>query len=293
MSRSLRLLACQLAVPPIATASERDRHLAQTAGKIAACLRGQPADLVVLPELSSIDYTREAFDRLDDLAEPLQGPSFETFSALAQEFRCAVVYGLPRRSDGGFRISQVAVGPDGEIIGHFDKLHIAQFGASPEKEYFERGSHLFVFAHEGVRIAPIICYDIRFPELTRALVVQYGVQLILHCGVYGRDESFHSWHHFAVSRAMESQAYLLSLNRAGDYFGNSLFCGPWVDETRPAVGFPQTEEAMLFVEVDPAHIETVRARYSFLADRLADYHAPGEGATGLLPLPDEPRQAPG
>ena len=75
MSQSCRILACQLAIPPIATAAERDRHLDQTAVKIGASLRREPADLVVLPELSSIDYSREAFERLDELAEPLRGSS--------------------------------------------------------------------------------------------------------------------------------------------------------------------------------------------------------------------------
>jgi nitrilase len=273
MSQSCRILACQLAIPPIATAAERDRHLDQTAVKIGASLRREPADLVVLPELSSIDYSKQAFERLDELAEPLRGPSFETLRKVAQDFGIAVVYGMPRSSDGGFRISQVAVGPDGEIIGFFDKLHIAHYGASIEKEYFERGEQLFVFEHAGLRIAPIICYDIRIPELTRRLALRHDAQLILHCGAYSRDESFYSWHDFVVSRAMENQVYVLSLNRAGADFGDSLFCGPWVDEKTPAVGFPVFEEALISLEVDLAQVATVRERYSFLADRLEDYGA--------------------
>lgn len=273
MNPRCRLLACQLAVPPIATARERDRHLDDTARRIGRRLRETPADLVVLPELSSVVYGRSTFDRLDELAETLDGPSFEVMRQLARDFGVAVVYGIPRRTDGAYRISQVVVGPDGEIVGHFDKLHIANYGLSIEKQYFARGERLFVFEHAGLRIAPIICYDIRIPELTRTLALEHGVQLILHCGAYGRDESFHSWHHFVVSRAMENQIYLLSLNRAGADFGNSLFCGPWVDEAAPAVAFPQHDEAMLSLEVDAARIATVRRRYSFLADRLADYAA--------------------
>ena len=224
-----------------------------------------------ITELSSVVYSRSTFDSLDELAEPLDGPSFQVMRQVARDFGVAVVYGMPRRADGEYRISQVVVGPDGEIAGHFDKLHIAHYGASIEKQYFARGEHLFVFEHAGLRIAPIICYDIRIPELTRTLALEHGVQLILHCGAYARDESFYSWHHFVVSRAMENQVYLLSLNRAGADFGNSLFCGPWVDEAAPAVGFPPYEEAMLSLEVDPARIETVRRHYSFLADKLEDY----------------------
>lgn len=283
MSPSCRLLACQIAVPPIVTAAERDRHLDDTARKISECLCREPADLVVLPELSGIDYSRAAFDNLDALAEPLDGPSFEVLRGLAQDFGVAILYGIPRVGDGEYRISQVAVGPDGEIIGYFDKLHIAQYGASFEKEYFVRGEHLFVFKHRGLRIAPIICYDIRIPELTRTLALQHGAQVILHCGAYARDESFYSWHHFVVSRAMENQVYVLSLNRAGTDFGNSLFCEPWVDKDTPGVAFPPFDEAMLSLEVDPARIETIRKRYSFLSDRLEDYGALGGSALGSQP----------
>ena len=283
MSPTCRLLACQLAIPCVSSVGERDRHLEETARKIRERLAREPVDLVVLPELSGIDYSRAAFDNLEALAEPLDGPSFEVLRELARDFGVAIVYGIPRRGEGDYRISQVAVGADGEIIGFFDKLHVAQYGASIEKEYFARGEHLFVFEHEGIKIAPIICYDIRIPELTRTLVLRHGAQLILHCGAYSRDESFYSWHDFVVSRAMENQVYMLSLNRAGADFGNSLFCGPWVDENAPAVAFPAFEEAMLTLEVDPTRIETIRKRYSFLSDRLEDYGALGEFAPGSHP----------
>lgn len=276
----LRGEACQISIPPVATPQERDRHLEETARKIRDRLCKEPADLVVLPELSSIDYSRAVFDRLDSLAEPLEGPSFEVFRGVARDFEVAVVYGIPRRRNGGFRISQLVVGADGELVGYLDKLHIAQYGASVEKEYFERGDHLFVFEHRGLTLAPIICYDIRIPELTRTLTLQHGVQMILHCGAYARDETFHSWHHFVVSRAMENQVYLLSLNRAGENFGNSLFCGPWMDRQVPATEFPRFDEALLSLEVDPGRIESVRARYSFLADRLDDYGALGKTIVG-------------
>ena len=66
----------------------------------------------------------------DEFPEPLDGPSFEVLRGLARDFGVTIVYGIPRRGDGDFRISQVAMGPDGEIIGFFDKIHIAQYGAS-------------------------------------------------------------------------------------------------------------------------------------------------------------------
>ena len=269
----LRILACQIDVSASSTPFERDRHLDRVAAKIRTRLRKRRHDLVVLPELSSIDYSRVSFDNLDLLAESLDGPSLERFGPLAREFEAMIVYGIPRRGVDAYYISQVVVDDSGDPIGHFDKLHLAQYGASMEKDYFSRGSHMFVFRHGGITIAPIICYDIRMPELTRTLAIDHGVQLVLHCSAYFRDESFHSWHHFSVCRAVENQIYFLSLNRAGENYGNSIFCPPWIDEDNPGLRFPQTAEKFATVEVNANVIERVRRKYSLLDDRVANYSA--------------------
>ena len=266
----MKILAAQIDVPAVATAETRQAHLMRIDALLRSALSENAVDLVVLPELSSIDYARAAFDRLDVLAETLDGPSYEVFGGIARDHGVTIAYGIPRADGGRYFITQVVVGPDGEPMGHFDKLHIAQYGASMEKEYFEPGQHLFVFDVAGIMVAPIICYDIRFPELTRRLCVDLGVQLVLHCGAYYADESYYSWHHFVVSRALENQVYVLSLNRAGDNYGSSVFCEPWVDQTGPEVVFPKHETVRVF-EVDRARIGDVRRTYSFLADRHDSY----------------------
>lgn len=271
MSPDLRVLAGQIAIPEMKTAQDRDAHVNSVAGRIREQLKSGSADLVVLPELSSIAYSRAAFEQLDILAEPVDGATYRVFRELAVEQNLTIVFGIARRSSDAVHISHVAVGPDGEIIGHFDKLHAAQFGFSEEKEFFSPGNHLFTFECGGVQIAPIICYDIRFPELIRTLVVKHGVQLLLHCGAYGRDKSFDSWHAFVTARAIENQIYVLSLNRAGELFGDSVFCGPWVDREHPSVNFPAADEAFKFFDIDLQHLAEMRQKYTFLADRFADY----------------------
>ncbi len=165
------------------------------------------------------------------------------------------------------------VDPSGALLGHYDKLHMCQYGASMEKEYFRAGRHVFTFDIKGFTLAPIICYDIRIPELSRVLTLKHGVDAILHCGAYYRDESFATWHAFAITRAMENQVFLLSLNRAGDNWGGSLFCAPWMDETAPPERFPDHGEAFRVVTVSRDQIRRARDDYTFLKDRLADYDA--------------------
>ncbi len=119
------ILAGQIDVPPVTTAAERDRRLDRVAAKIRARLEQRHHDPVVLPELSSIDYSRASFDRLAVVVEPLDGPSFHTFGALARELETAIVYGMPRRGADACYISQVAVDARGEPIGFHDKPHVA------------------------------------------------------------------------------------------------------------------------------------------------------------------------
>lgn len=267
---ALTLLACQILVPETDTVEKRTAHLERSAQVVDQQLQKGPVDLVVLPELSSFDYARSAFDQLEMLAEEIDGLSFATWAPIAIRHGTTIVYGIPRRAENGFRISQIVIGPDGALVGYFDKIHIAQYGASMEKEYFDRANRLFVFTVNGVRVAPIICYDIRIPELSRTLCVDHHVDLILHCGAYARDPSFYSWHQFITTRALENQVFVLSLNRAGPDFGASLFCPPWVDETAKEVGFGNEEEFMR-LQVDTGLIDIARGTYPFLSDRLPDY----------------------
>lgn len=270
----LRLMACQITVPETTSAAERDAHLAATVGKVEAQLERREVDLVVLPELSSIDYSRGSFARLGELAEPLDGPSFQAWRRVAMAHGVHVVFGFARAGEGGPFICTAVVGPDGMLMGHYDKIHLAQYGASMEKDYFQRGSHLFLFEVKGFRLAPIICYDIRIPELSRVLVTRHGVDAILHCGAYYRDESFHTWHPFAITRALENQVFFLSLNRAGVDYGNSLFCRPWMDEVRQPIAFPAHDEAFRHVVLSRGEIDAAREGYGFLKDRLPDYRLP-------------------
>jgi len=265
----MKILACQVYIPVTKTCEDRDRHLIITRHKVLEALHKEACDLVVLPELTSIDYSRESFEQLESLAETLDGPSFEIWSDVAKARHCHVVYSFPRRVNNAFRISVAVVSPDGDLSGVYDKIYLAQFGASTEKEYFEPGTALFTFNVAGFTVAPIVCADIRIPELSRVLTVEHKVDIILHCGAYFRDESFASWHNFAITRAIENQIYFCSVNRAGENYGHSILCGPWVDEIQPPVFLSQHNEQLMTLAIDREEIVRVRREYPFLSDRSA------------------------
>jgi len=277
---TLQVLACQIAVPHVTTAKQRDAHLRTVVEKVRHRLSIQPSDLVALPELSSIDYSPQSFEAIDDLAEPLEGPSFYAWRGVAREFGTHIAYSYPRRAENGVHISLAVVKTDGTLAGHYDKIHLTHFDGGVETDYFVKGDHLFVFEVKGFRIAPIICYDIRIPELTRHLVLAHGADLILHSSAFGRDRSFHSWHQLAYCRAIENQVYFLSLNRAGEYFGRSIFCLPWMDEERVPKVFLEHDEVLEGIVLERDEIVLARERFPYLTDRCDTYDLPTIEAPG-------------
>ena len=268
----LKLLACQARIPNTPSAVDRDRHVVSLCERIAHYLgQNDTVDLIVLPELCTLHYSREVFQSLDDLAESLNGPSVERFAELARTTGAMVVFGMARRAKSDFRISQVILSATGELAVCYDKMHLCQYGASCEKEFFECGEKIITVDIKGWTVAPLICHDIRIPEMSRALVLEYDADLLLHCGAYFRDEPFSTWHSLVTTRAMENQVYLLSLNRAGKNYGDSIFCLPWMDKAHPADHFAEYAEEFRLLKLDPDLPAKTRSVYTFLKDRHARY----------------------
>ena len=270
--KPLRVLGCQTLVPDFSSLTQRDRHVSELCDRISKYLSEQtPVDLVVLPELVTIPYSRETFESLPLFAETLSGASTEAFIELSQKINSSILFGMPYESDSRFFISQILVDPREGVVEIYSKMHLCHYGASCEKDFFEQGNKLITFDLCGWKVAPLICYDIRFPEMARSLVLEHGVDFLIHAAAYYRDESFATWPHFAVTRAMENQIFLLSLNRAGPDYGGSIFCPPWIDDDHPVVCFDQLSEEFQVLELNSDAITQARERYPFLVDRHLKY----------------------
>ena len=140
----MELLACQPAIPAIRCRGDQLAWLRRLAREIEAHCRVSRPDLIVLPELATLEYGSRAFACLRDLDDDLQGPVFERFSELARRLGTTIAYGTARHGSRGRHISQVLVSPDGALAGVYDKLHCAQFGASAEAAHFTPGESLLV-----------------------------------------------------------------------------------------------------------------------------------------------------
>jgi predicted amidohydrolase len=230
------------------------------AAAAGAAARG--ARLLITPELSLTGYVLG--ERAAALAEPADGPSAGTVSAIAARHGVAVAYGYPERDGGAVHNTVRLVGPDGATLAAYRKTHL--YG-DQERAAFTPGDAPVVQADlGGLRIGLLICYDVEFPETVRAHALA-GTDLLLVPTALMRPYEFVPSALVPV-RAYENGLHIAYANRCGpegayDFAGLSCLAGPdGVDRARAGTG-PE----LLVADVDPAHNADARVVTPYLADR--------------------------
>lgn len=269
----MRILACQITIPEISTKEQQLAHVERLINTVEKhLLQTDGIDLVLLPELACMQYSTENFRSIDQFAETLDGDICQQFANLCRSHQVAVCFGMARLEAGAYFISQVVLDKRGEYLAHYDKVHTAEYGDSSEGRFFQRGNHLSCFEIEGVKFGLAICYDLRFAELFQRYARECQVDVILHPVAFARDMTFASWHPFVITRALENQVYFISLNQAGEYFGASIICPPWVDDEHPSVTLG-TQQSFTVVDIDQQVLQQVQEEIPYTKDTLADYQS--------------------
>jgi predicted amidohydrolase len=239
------------------------RHLEPLVGTAAA----GGARLVVLTEMFptgfSMDPTR--------VAEPEGGPATDWLvrrAAAEGVWLCGSVAIWPAGTDPAAPRARAVnrfllAGPDGSLA-RYDKLH--PFTYAGEHEHYAPGSERgLVLDVDGVKVAPFVCYDLRFADEFWDLAPAVDCYVVVANWPTGRRTH---WQALLVARAIENQAYVVGVNRVGEgdgiaYAGDSRVVAPSGEVLAGAAEI----ETVLLAEVDPAVVAATRARYPFLADR--------------------------
>jgi predicted amidohydrolase len=163
-------------------------------------------DLVVFPELFLSGYTTS---KPEELAQDLEGSEMDAIARLATETSTAVILGAPERAPAGIANSAICVDRYGNIMGTYRKTHL--FGS--ERDAYVAGNELLIVDLDGVRAGIMICFDVEFPEVARALV-KAGANLLVTISAnmdpFGRDHDV-----FATARALENGVPHLYVNQVG------------------------------------------------------------------------------
>lgn len=238
-------------------------------------VRVKPGDLVVLPEMFDTGFSFD-LPKTNDA----DGRTLRYLQELSREL-AATVQGARTviGPDGRGRNRATVCGPTGQVLVEYDKVHPFSYGR--ESEFFSGGDRVVTYTwtpsaaasvaaqsnletpdngEDVTTVCPAICYDLRFPELFRR-GMRAGAEVFAVGANWPVTRAAHR-RTLTIARAIENQAFVLGVNRAGsdphlDYRGGSLAVGPMGD----ILGELGEDEGVLSVEIDLSVLRGWRAKF--------------------------------
>ena len=254
-----------------------DENLA-TAQRLIGDAAREGARLVALPEY----FCFMAADDRDKLAiaeAPGAGPIQQALADAARAHRVWVIGGtLPITSDDPEHVlnASCVYSPDGQLAARYDKMHLFRYDNGRERYDEARvlcaGEAPVAVEAEGLRVGLSICYDLRFPELYRALSFAPGQRpcdLIAVPAAFTYTTGHAHWELLLRARAVENQCYVIAAAQGGTHetgrrtWGHSMIVDPWGE----VLGVQPEGEGIVMAELDPARIASVRMQLPALQHR--------------------------
>ena len=274
----------------MAVGDDLDKNLQRSVDKVIEA-GAAGAQVVCLQELFRSPYFCQKEDAaLFDLAETVPGPSTEALSAAAKRAGVTVIVPIfERRAPGLYHNSAAVVGPDGQMIGLYRKMHIPDDPAYYEKYYFTPGDLGFTAFDTPVgRISTLICWDQWYPEGARLAALR-GAAVVFYptaIGWHPHEKAEHgaaqrdAWQTVQRGHAIANGVYVAAVNRVGhersgggagiEFWGSSFLADP----QGVLVAQASTDrEEILVGTVDMDRLEDVRRNWPFLRDRRIDAYA--------------------
>ena len=263
----MKIAALQMVSVP-----EVGRNL-EAAARLIAEAAAAGAALVALPEYFCL-LGRKDSDKLAIAEAPGDGPIQSFLAGSAREHGLWLIGGtLPIRAEGGRVLNSNCVyAPDGTLAARYDKIHL--FAYDNGKEQYDEGRTLLagstpVAVQAGaLRVGLSVCYDLRFPELYRALM-QPPCDLISVPSAFTYTTGRAHWELLLRTRAVENQCYVIAAAQGGTHengrrtWGHSMVVDPWGE----IVAVKDEGEGVVLAELDSERIAQVRLQLPALKHR--------------------------
>jgi nitrilase len=252
----------------------------EAARRLIAKAAAQGAQLVALPEYFCL-MGRNDLDKLE-VAEPALGedgagggPIQQALAEAACAFGVWVIGGtLPLRCSDPQRVrnSNLVFAPDGSLAARYDKMHLFRYDNGRERydegRVLEAGGAAVALQCGALRVGLSVCYDLRFPELYRALM-KSPCDLIAVPSAFTYTTGSAHWELLLRARAVENQAYVIAPAQGGTHengrrtWGHSMIVDPWGE----VLGVLPEGEGMIVADVDSARLASVRSQLPALEHR--------------------------
>ena len=250
-----------------------DRNL-DTARRLIAEAARDGAQLVVLPEYFCFMGHHDR-DKLALAELPGEGPIQAMLAETAKRHAVWVVGGtLPLRSEQADRVfnASCVYSPEGVLVARYDKVHLFRYDNGRESydegRVLQAGQVPQACEVGGLRLGLSICYDLRFPELYRALMTP-PCDLIAVPSAFTHTTGRAHWEVLLRARAIENQCYVIAAAQGGLHengrrtWGHSLIVDPWGE----VVAMVEEGEGVAMAQLDTKRIAEVRAQLPALTHR--------------------------
>ena len=219
-----------------------------------------PGSLVVLPEMAFSGFSLNVDATVQSAA--LEDEDF--LRQIAAQYQCAITAGVVSRVDDTHGANQsVTIAPDGTVLARYTKLQ--PFSIGGEREPYPAGDNLVTFEWGGFKIAPLICFDLRFPEHFRA-AVKMGAELFVVIASWP-VKRYHHWLTLLQARAIENLAFVIGVNRTGSdpsytHNGRSVVVSPHGHIIADA----GEQERVISAQMDVSAVRSWREQFPALKD---------------------------
>ncbi len=250
---------------------ESEDNLVKMSDFVSKIASQQKVDLIVFPELVTSGY--ELGVRFTELAQRVPGPTTNLMAQRAAEFGVYIAFGMVTKEKVESVIfnSAVLVGPEGEILGSYNKIHLR----GEERMAFREGFRMPIIETEIGNIGLMLGWDLAFPEVARSLTLE-GAELICALGNWETSQ-IQEWRTYVQARALENALYMAASNRVGEdvtlnFGGESMIVGPrgkiyasLAEEKDPESGEPR--EGYCVARVDLDEVRKCREEHQTLQSR--------------------------
>lgn len=245
-----------------------DENFAHAKKLIARAMEEKP-DVLVLPETWNTGFFPQ--ENLAQLCDQDGKLVKQEIGALAKQYSVNIVAGsVSNQREERIYNTAMVFDRQGRCAASYDKTHL--FTPMGEHLSYTPGDHLCRFQLDGVDCGLVICYDIRFPELTRNLTVP-GLDMLFVVSQWPKARTFHL-RSLTTARAIENQMFVVCCNSCGTagetvYGGNSAVIDPW-GETMALAG---EQEEILFADCNLDVLQQIRSTIPVFRDRRPElYH---------------------
>lgn len=247
------------------------------AGEMIAQAVEKGAVAVILPEMFNCPYDSRLFP---EYAESY--PGGETVGMLSKTAATHGVYifggSVPEREDDRIYNTCFVFGPDGSLLARHRKAHLYDVNlkeglAFRESDTLGRGHGITVVDTRFGQVGVGICYDIRFPEMARAMVLRGAVLMVMPAAFNMITGPAH-WEITLRMRALDNQFYVAAAAPARDpgasyvTYGHSMLVDPWGE----VVSSLDEKEGIIVAEIDPKRLRQVREELPLLKHRRTDLY---------------------